>query len=146
MVHNLPEVSAQDNKERNKKDVEVVTSLIEGEFHIKAKIVKSFRAGKVMSDKHRPLIITLEEEGVKWDILRQAPQLMGQPLYGGVFLSPDRTREERERDRNLREKARRLREIGKTVRIQKGQVVVIDEGSPTQGVRDAGDSMNDHAV
>ena len=130
VVHNLPESPVQDPKERSQKDVETFKSLVQDEFKLKISVVRTFRAGKIQPEKPRPLIVTLDDEGAKWDILRQAPQLRGHSVFGNVFLSPDRTPEERERDRNLRMEARRLREEGKTVRIHKGRVVVVD-AAPT---------------
>ena len=135
VVHNLPESSVQDPKERSQKDAETFKSLVQEEFKLRISVVKVFRAGKIQPEKPRPLIVTLDDEGVKWDILRLAPQLRGHSMFGNVFLSPDRTPEERERDRNLRVEARRLREEGKTVRIHKGRVVVLD-AAPTASARE----------
>ena len=42
-----------------------------------------------------------------------------------MFLSPDRTPEEREADRKLRLEVKKLREEGKPVRIQRGKVVFL---------------------
>ena len=42
-----------------------------------------------------------------------------------MFLSPDRTPEERETDRKLTLEVKKLQEEGKTVRIQRGKVVFL---------------------
>ena len=133
VVHNLPESKAQDPKERASKDMDAIKDLIRGEFHLNADISKAFRAGKLLQDKPRPLVVTLSDEATKWEILRLAPQLRGSTKYDDVFLSPDRTPEERERDRKVRFEAKKLREEGKKVRIHRGKVVVIQD-DPTDSV------------
>ena len=40
-------------------------------------VSKSFRGGKAVPGRNRLLIVTLETPGIKWDILRSAPQLRG---------------------------------------------------------------------
>ena len=125
VVHNLPESVNQDSKTRNEKDVEAFKNLIKDEFHISANIGRAFRAGKIHQERPRPLIVSLAEEGTKWDILRLAPQLRDSERCRNVFLSPDRTPEEREADRKLRLEVKKLREEGKAVRIQRGKVVFL---------------------
>ena len=127
VVHNLPESDSQDPKERASKDLDAFKGLIRDEFHLNVGVSKAFRAGKVLQDKPRPLIVTLDEESAKWELLRLAPQLRESNSHGRVFLSPDRTPEEREQDRMLRLEAKKHREEGKTVRIHRGKVVVIKE-------------------
>ena len=73
VVHNLPESKAQDPKERASKDMDAIKDLIRGEFHLNADISKAFRAGKLLQDKPRPLVVTLSDEATKWEILRLAP-------------------------------------------------------------------------
>ena len=96
VVHNLPEGVSQDNKTRNEKDIEAFKNLIKDEFHISANISRAFRAGKIHQEQPRPLIVSLAEDGTKWDILRLAPQLRDSERYRNVFLSPDKTLEERQ--------------------------------------------------
>ena len=125
VVHNLLESVDEDPKRRNEKDIEAFKTMIREELHISTDVRKAFRAGKRQQDRPRPLIVSLVEEGIKWDILRIAPQLRDSERYRGVFLSPDRTPEEREKDRKLRLEVRKLREEGKAVRIQRGKVVFL---------------------
>ena len=133
VVHNLPENESEDAKTRINKDVEDFSNLIKDEFHISANISKAFSAGKSQPNRPRPLIVSFAEEGTKWDILRVAPQLKGSTRYSDVYLSPDRTPEEREKDRQLRLEVKRLHEEGKVVRIQRGKVVHVHPASAAPG-------------
>lgn len=136
VVHNLPENADQDPKVSNEKDVEAFTNLLKDEFHVFASISKAFRAGKRQQERPRPLIVSLTEEGAKWDILRMAPQLRSSERYKNVFLSPDKTPEEREADRKLRLEAKKLREEGNIVRIQRGKLVIVQPAAAGSGSSD----------
>ena len=125
VVHNLPESVDVDSKRRIEKDIEAFKSMVIDEFRMSVNIKQAFRAGKSEQERPRTLIVSLDDEGAKWDILKQAPHLRDSERYRGVFLSPDRTPEEREKDRNLRLEVKKLREEGKSVRIQRGKVVLL---------------------
>ena len=58
VIHNLPESEAQDAKERTDKNMDAFKDLLKDEFHLNAKVNRAFRAGKVLQDKPRPLVVT----------------------------------------------------------------------------------------
>ena len=60
--------------------------LVKDEFRLKVSVVKSFRVGRVMAGKQRLLIVTLDSEESKWEVIRQAPQLRHSDQWPRVYL------------------------------------------------------------
>ena len=112
VVHNLPEAEANSHAERMEQDRSKFTQLVKDEFHLIVRVTKSFRIGKAVAGKNRLLIVTVDGEESKWDILRQAPRLRHSELWPRVYLSPDLTRSESEEGRKLREELKRRKDSG----------------------------------
>ena len=72
-------------------------------------VTKFFRLGKVAPDKIRPLLITTATVDSKLNILKSAYQLRS---IDHVYISPDRTRRERESFRKLRAELKRRKDGG----------------------------------
>ena len=124
VVHNLPESSAETLTERSDQDDQKVQSMVREAFRLNIKVSKSFRVGKVVPDKHRLLIVTLENPEVKQDVLRLAPQLRGTEFWGNIYITPDLSKAEREAARKLREELSVRKAAGETdLVIKKGRIV-----------------------
>ena len=62
------------------------------------------------------------------DVLRSAKGLKGYEQWGEVFIGPDLTRKERERDYELRQEVKSRRRGGETnLLIRRGRIVQRDE-------------------
>ena len=76
------------------------------------------------------LIIRLQDEATKWNILRMARELRNSHEYSNVYISPDLTPQEQQRDKALRDEVKR-RLNGEEVEIRRGRVVVRErDGTP----------------
>ena len=114
VVHNLPESNADTHADRMAEDKEKFSQLVKDEFHLRVSVSNSFRVGRALPGKHRLLIVTLDNEETKWDIIRLAPQLRNSELWPRVYLSPDLTKSEREEGKKLRDELKRRRDGGET--------------------------------
>ena len=114
VVHNLPESNADTHADRMAEDKEKFSQLVKDEFHLRVSVSNSSRVGRALPGKHRLLIVTLDNEETKWDIIRLAPQLRNSELWPRVYLSPDLTKSEREEGKKLRDELKRRRDGGET--------------------------------
>ena len=137
VVHNLPESDAQSTSDRAADDMSLFTQLVKEEFHVVTRVTKSFRAGKVIPGKQRLLIVTLESEDSKWEIIRLAPQLRHSEAWGKVYLSPDLTRSEREESRRLREELKKRKENGETNLMIRNKRIIQSEKEGSSSFRAA---------
>ena len=129
VVHNLPEATAETHADRMTEDKSTFIQLVRDEFHLNIGASKCFRVGKTVPGKHRLLIVTLELEETKWEIIRLAPQLRHSERWPRVYLSPDLTRAEREEGRKLREELKRRRDNGEeNLTIRNHKIVKTEKG------------------
>ena len=117
-------------------DIKSVTALIEGEFHIhvNTRICDARRLGAKKADgKSRPLRVQFTELNVKRDVLSNAKKLRdsGNAVYKGVFINPDLTYAQRQKDRTLRDEMWRRRvELKENVVVKSGELVKVDFDVP----------------
>ena len=124
VVHNLPEATGSSAKEKIEKDVLLFQEMAKESFHLNVAVNKGFRVGKVLPNKARLFIITLDTPGVKHDLLRLAPQLKGTDKWSNIYLTPDLTKAEREVAQKLREELAARRATGESnITIRKGKIV-----------------------
>jgi len=79
-------------------DKESFSALCKGIFYTHVKVLKMIRLGKKGTSKQRPALIGLENEELKNYILSHSYLLCCKNQYKNVFISPDRTRFEREKN------------------------------------------------
>ena len=89
VVFNLPESTAQTPNDRKKDDLNSFIQLVRDELHLTVSPEKCFRVGQRNSTRSRLLIVTLESVEVKWDVLRQAPQLKESKHFPRIYINPD---------------------------------------------------------
>ena len=125
-VYNLPESQAASAEERIKEDIYLLTDLVKQELKRSYKIEKAYRAGKKMENRPRTLIVTMESEESKWDLLRAGNGLRDSmnETAKNVYINRDLTRMEREQAKKVRDECNRRRNAGEHVRIYKGKCVV----------------------
>ena len=87
-------------------------------------VTKFFRLGKAAPDKIRPLLITTATVDSKLSILKSAHHLRSIDQYNNVYISPDRTRQERESFRKLRAELKQRKDGGElNLIIRNGKIV-----------------------
>ena len=128
VVTNLVESEAGQSSERVEGDTETFTEMVRNVLRLNVKVKKAVRVGAKKGDKPRPLIITLESEAVKWDVLKQGRALREaeDEELRKVYINPDIPREERERLWKVREECRARRAKGENVKVVKGKCVVVE--------------------
>ena len=73
VIYGLPEASAASSSERQQADSNRFTELVDSEFKINNfEISKCIHLGKPKNDKPRPLLVTVPENAVRRQILRNA--------------------------------------------------------------------------
>ena len=134
VVHNLPEATGNSAKEKIDMDILLFQEMVKESFHLNVAVSKGFRVGRVVLNKARLLIITLDTPGAKHDLLRLAPQLKGTDKWGNIYLTPDLTKAEREAARKLREQLAARRAAGEAnITIRKGKIVSTVQSTSTSG-------------
>ena len=136
IVHNVPEntMMTRDRTEANHKDYDAFKEIVNSglkiqEFNIKkvTRLGKKWdtKTGKKWESKPRLLLVVLEDESSKKNILSSAKQLRNSEEWGNIFISPDMTPQEREKNRSLRVELRRRREEGEpNLIIRRGRIIV----------------------
>ena len=143
-IHNLPEAICSEGGSRAECDMKLFQELAKDTFKLSVAVSKSFRVGKANPNKDRLLIITLDTPGVKYDILRLAPQLRNSEKWGKVYITPDLTRSEREAARKLRQELADRRAAGETnLSIRKGRVVRLQGSGVSAGATVVGANTSD---
>ena len=131
VVHNLKEAVGDTHDDRMAGDRSRLEALFREAFHMQVRITNSFRDGKFNPEKPRLLIVTLESEATKWELIKLAPQLKNFPGFTSIYINPDRTKEEREQGRKLREELAARREKGEqNLVIRKGKIINVSGTSP----------------
>ena len=124
VVCNLPEPSWETNSERMKDDLKSFIRIVREELHLIISAEKCFRAGKRHGTGPRLLIVTLDTEDMKREVLRQAPQLRNSTRFPGIYINPDLSPQQRIKAKLLREELAQRRARGEqNIRIQRGQIV-----------------------
>ena len=119
VVYGLKESEKEEAKDRREEDEEKVKEMVE-EIGIAArgKMEVKFRAGrKVENGKPRPVIVRVEDEETREQLLQHARRLARKDEWKNVFVSPDLTWKQREEarkeEKKLREEAEKKTEQAK---------------------------------
>ena len=123
IVHKLPEES---------KDEETFTSICKDALGLAAKIVTIKRLGQRHGWPHL-LLVVLENEDIKRQILARSPCLHQSDSLKTVFITPDLTQQEREEGKRLRDELKRRRQNGEPNFIKRGRIIVSQRNSSTMG-------------
>ena len=130
VVHNMSESHGETLQERASKDAALFTTMLKDVFKLSVVPVKTFRVGKKLPDKPRLMIVTLNNESTKYDILKLAPQLRSTAKYSNIYINPDMTQKEREKGKALREELAARKRAGETnLTIRKGKIVPYDRSA-----------------
>ena len=126
VVFNVPE---QDSKlsrdEQLEGDRHRFEELMKAGLKLKIRPEKVTRVGKPQEDRPRLMVVTLHDETEKWEILKMAKALRhAGDRFEKVYIAPDLSPAEQERNRNLRKKLLERKEAGEDVIIHRNQVIL----------------------
>ena len=134
VVHNLEESSGDSYTEIVQQDTQKFVDMVKKGLKINARVTKAFRVGKKLPTKHRLLIVSMENMGVKTDILKMAYCLRQTTDYSNIYISPDLTWKEREEGKKLRAELARRREAGETnLVIRRGKITQLQTKDQVTG-------------
>ena len=103
------------------------------------RIEKVIRLGRVREDgRGRPMLVKVGSETEKWNLVGQAKKLRRIEKYRSVYINPDQSKEEREKDKKLRDELTERRSRGEAGwRIRRGERVREMGAIPRGGVQGA---------
>ncbi|KAK3892244.1 hypothetical protein Pcinc_003865 [Petrolisthes cinctipes] len=135
-----PEEEERDTgtKESRKTEISEITyedrerceEIFQGKLGVKdAKIQRIFRIGRITTGKVRPVIMEMNEVGIKWELVKRSKKLKNDDdkVTQKIIIAPDLTKREREENDRLREELRHKRQNGGQWNIRKGKVVRMHE-------------------
>ncbi|KAK3876630.1 hypothetical protein Pcinc_018603 [Petrolisthes cinctipes] len=127
VMFNVPESEKEPaSKEEETEDRGICESIFQDMLKVKdAKIESSFHLGRRSNDKIRPLVIQLNEVGVKWALVAKSRELYRNEdeMIKKIIIAPDLTKKEREENYKLQEELGKRREQRGQWIIKKGRVV-----------------------
>ena len=136
ILHNIPEPDNDTRTEKELMDRQTFTRITEEVFNMKVKATKAIRLGRPQEDRPRLVLITLENPEVRRDILKRCKELRGIEEWERVYISPDLTQPERQRNKELRDELKRRREDGETnIMIRRGRIVSDNRRRPDDNDR-----------
>ena len=124
IIYGLPETSTPTGSACHSADLNSIQELVRSEFNITSlETTKCFRLGK-QSNKPRPLLISLTDNSIRRQILRNAKTLWNSNSHKNVFISPDLTPQERATNKQLRTELQRCKASGEiNLIIKRGQII-----------------------
>ena len=131
IIHNLPESASKETEDRVDHDLKEVKGIFQHLEVDDATVTQPVRLGKKVEDSNKPrlLKVTVNSEGSRRRVLSCAKQLKRSKnqTLSRVYITPDLTYEERERNRKLREELKKRRGQGEPVIIKNGKIVRSDQ-------------------
>ena len=125
ILHNVTEPSSDDGNCRKKEDIEHVSNIFRKNLGVTVKVTNAVRLGK-RNNKPRLLKVSVDSEHSKAAILRNSTKLRGKDVpqcLSKVFITPDMTIKEREKNKHLRAELAELNKDGKKYKIKNGKIV-----------------------
>ena len=125
VVFNVPELEKHLSvDEQAVNDSKQIVELIMEGLKLKIHPEKVTRMGRQKEGKIRPVVVTLQDEGEKWELLRMAKMLRDAGnRFERIYIAPDLSPAEQLRDKNLRKEMKERREAGEDVVIYKNKVI-----------------------
>ena len=143
VIYGLPEASATSAPDRQLADSNSFTELVGSEFKISnLEISKCVRLGKPKNDKPTPLLVTVADNAIRRQILRNAKHLRHSNTYKCVFISPDLTLQEREANKQLRQELRHRKDAGELNLIIKNGKIVSKQSTQREAPMETASTSN----
>ena len=118
-------------KSERKADIEVFQALSSDVFKLTVTISKAVRLGPKVTNKHRPLLLTVEDIDDKNYLISHSHFLRHHNQFNKVFIVPDRTKLERIKHRNAVDELKQRRAKGKIGLLIRNGVVIKRQPHPS---------------
>lgn len=115
VLYNLPESDEADPKEREREDNKMCEDLFTNHLKVAGvEIDKVIRLGRKVDHRNRPVLVKLQQDGKKWDILSNAECLKNETnlVWKKIGIAPDMTKRQRDQNKKLREELQEKRNRG----------------------------------
>lgn len=122
IVRGLPELQSGSLVERKDHDKAKIRELMLFLSEDQSLVSNISRIGRLRSDGHRLVKITVANENTKWNMLQAAKRLKNSPVFAKVYLSPDLTPQQQQNQRYLQLQLKKRREEGEDVVIRSGRI------------------------
>lgn len=138
ILHNVPESDCEQPKERKEEDESIVVTMLNDSLNLaEVKLESVIRLGKKSEGRNRLTKVTLDSVKSKREILNAAKNLKGIEEWSNIFITPDMTPKEREKNKELREELKRRRENGEEgIAIRRGKIVPITQQHKERKISD----------
>ena len=123
IISNLPEPSSGSLQERKSEDRSAVCEII-SDLGLDDVDFETQRIGKTDSKRPRLLCVTSSDKASKFELQRSAKELRKSEKYRNIYINPDLTFIQREKNRKLRNELKEKREQGLDVFIKNGKVML----------------------
>ena len=94
--------------EENADDDQILKDVLQ-QIDAKPEVVEHYRIGMLKERRNRPIKVRLKRQGAVRDVLRNAKKLKEAEKLASIFISPDRSEEERLAHKQLIDEMRRMR-------------------------------------
>ena len=128
IFYNVPEPSTPSWKA----DSDFIVDLCKATYDLNIHVIKAFRLGKKITNKHRPLLIRLSDSETKSKILSKSYLLRSKSPYEDIYVSVDRTKAEQAKHKLLVDELKTRRANGETNIIIQGENIITRHGSQRQ--------------
>ena len=127
IVFNIPECNSTDCNERKQYDASEVGCILNLELGLHTSVDNPVRLGPKSDNSKwpRPLKVTVEDESVKWNVLKMAKNLAnsGKETYRTVFFKKDMTPLERKLDAELRQDLQSKRKLAEEQGLKENWII-----------------------
>ena len=123
VISGLPEPVAGSPDERKAEDKDAILRVAQSCGADLSNMKELSRIGKINGSRPRLLLVKCKDTRQKFDVLRLSKNLRKNSNFRNVYINPDLTVTERNRDRQLREELRQRRSKGEDVFIKHGKIV-----------------------
>ena len=126
IIYGMPESATEDKKEEMMEDYRKIKKVYNEKVEIQEADLKHItRLGIKGNDKIRPIQITLSSQTKRKEILTNNMnlKLLEDNISTNIYVSPDRTKKQREADKELRKELKRRKDLGENLTIRNNKIV-----------------------
>jgi len=139
IIYNMPEPTDGQSDQQSFKD------LCSAAFSANVNLSKTARLGKKFDNKHRPLLVCIDDASVRDTILYQSGKLRKHDQFKNVYIIPDRTKFEREKHQKLVAELKQRRSNGEQNLVIRNGSIVVFSCHPQHAAGPALDQSSNHS-
>ena len=126
IIFGMPEINTDDKTEEMLSDFKKIVKIYEGKVTLnKEDLSYNSRIGIKEENKKRPIKISLKDPKKRIDLLskNQELKLLEDAVSTKIYVSPDKTKKQREADKELREELKRRKAVDPNLIIRNSRIV-----------------------